>query len=191
MPDRTPSEADERLSALSDEVFQSAGDVFVLDARDIEELKQQASANARGRCRICLHADSAATLQQMVIAIHRDCYFVPHAHCNKTECFQLLEGVIAVLLFTPEGSIDRVIRLSAAGPQPLYRLSARRFHTVIALSETAVYVETTEGPFAPSETEAACWAPGPQDLVAGRAYLHELRKQLERFGEGGSLLSLP
>jgi hypothetical protein len=47
----------------------------------------------------------------------------------------------------------------------------RQFHSLSIESELLVFLESTKGPFRLDESENAAWAPGPEDLVNGKAYI--------------------
>ena len=57
-----------------------------------------------------------------------------------------------------------------------YRMPTTVFHTIIFETEWLVYLETTTGPFEPSESEGAPWAPPQNAPEAGLAYLATLRE---------------
>ncbi len=55
-----------------------------------------------------------------------------------------------------------------------YKMPPGIFHTLIFKSDWLVFLETTIGPFDPSSSEAAPWAPPETDAAAGDAYLSRL-----------------
>lgn len=54
-------------------------------------------------------------------------------------------------------------------------MPARQYHSIAIESELLVFAESTKGPFRPDDLENASWAPGPQDLLAGRAFIAAVR----------------
>lgn len=126
----------------------------------IEELKEMAARTPLKRARLCLHLSKEDLVQEMVIALHRDTYLRPHRHQNKTESFHMIEGEVCVCFFEESGEIRQTLRLSADLKKTfLYRLSDPLWHTVIPLTEFAVFQEVATGPF--SASEYPLWEPHP------------------------------
>lgn len=108
-------------------------------------------------------------------------YISPHAHRGESESFHMLEGELTVVLFANDGRIDRVVDLSANGPQALYwRLAASTCHKVVLSTRLAVFDETTNGLFIPSDVDYPIWSPDERELIGASAFLDH---QLEDVGE--------
>lgn len=124
----------------------------------IEQLKNMALTAPLKRARTCLHGSHEDVVQEMVIALHRDTYIRPHRHQNGTESFHMIEGAVLVVFFEETGNVLKTLRLEAdIRATFLYRLSASFWHTVIPLTEFAVFHEVAKGPFGASEYPA--WEP--------------------------------
>jgi cupin fold WbuC family metalloprotein len=167
---------------IRDEVF-VADEPVVKVARDaIETLKCLAGGTARRRVRLCAHRQTADTLHEMLIVLHRGTYVRPHRHVNKSESFHIIEGTLMVVLFSDQGAIREVIPMGSytSGRHFYYRLAKPTYHTVLLETEQAVIHETTNGPFNPHETEFAPWSPAENDAVEAARYQAELLDSVER-----------
>ena len=140
-------------------------------------IKKVAPTTPRKRCRICFHPNSRALAHEMLIAIHASSYVRPHRHLGKTETLNALEGRVTALLFDDAGGVTERLPMGpyGSGRAFFYRMPENVFHTIVLESEWFVYLETTSGPFEPSLSEAAHWAPTESDPEAGHAYLATLR----------------
>jgi hypothetical protein len=59
------------------------------------------------------------------------------------------------------------------------------FHTILITSEWLVFHETTAGPFDPSRTVFAAWAPDGSDAVTAADYMARLASDVNRFVRTG------
>jgi cupin fold WbuC family metalloprotein len=171
-----------RLVSAKTTTYVLQDDVAVIDAELIADLKRAAQSDPLKRARICLHRSPTDSLQQMIIAHHRDTYTHPHRHRSKAESFHLLEGRLAVILFNDAGSEERTIVLSELGTRDpsIYRLSTSLWHTVLPLTEYAVFHEITNGPFVSGDGDLAPWAPEETNIAGVRAYKQKLLELLHR-----------
>lgn len=130
----------------------------------IQELKDLAQRHPSRRARVCLHHDSTAATQEMVLAVHKSSYLRPHRHpANKSESYHVIEGEMDVNIFAPDGALERVIRLTAKGRGGaegfMYRSTNGVWHQPVAVSEWVIYHETYTGPFVKEfDVEYAPWA---------------------------------
>jgi cupin fold WbuC family metalloprotein len=169
-----------QTARINDEVH-VAGDRIVKVARhDLALLKTAAGSSRRRRARLCAHKSTQNPLHEMLIVLDGATYVRPHRHPGKSESFHVVEGAVTVVVFTNDGQIDEVIDMGDyhSGKLFYYRLEDPAFHTVLVHSDQAVIHETTNGPFDPTQTQFAPWAPAEEDEVAGRAYLRELARRL-------------
>ncbi|MBO4223590.1 WbuC family cupin fold metalloprotein [Bradyrhizobium neotropicale] len=165
-----------RIHQVSPEAFYSDGGFLAADNSVVSLLKTKAKDSPRRRCRLCFHASTDASQQEMLIVMHRSSYVRPHRHVSKVETLTIIEGNCDALLFDEAGRVTQVISMSAAPGEGcfFYRMPDGIFHTLIFRSEWLVFLETTIGPFDPAMTEQATWAPPETTPDAGRAYLSKL-----------------
>src|SRR2546422_3473323 len=110
-----------KLRKISDEVFYTDGDIVSFAAADLEFLKQQTLRNRRKRARLCTHRNVDDPLHEMIIVNLHDTYVRPHKNTNKPKSFQMLEGVMDVVVFDDAGHVTGATRLGAyASGYPSY-----------------------------------------------------------------------
>jgi cupin fold WbuC family metalloprotein len=170
-----PSDLIEKASG----VFYTNSSLVNLDSGMISFLKDQARVNLMRRARVCAHPDPDADQHDMLIVSHRETYVAPHRHLTKSESFLIVEGAATALLFTEDGRHVERLRMGAAGSGLpfFYRMPARQYHSLSIESEFLVFAEATKGPFRSEDMESAPWAPAPQELAAGRAFIESLRSK--------------
>ncbi len=145
-------------------------------SRDIvEDLRRRALQSPKRRARICAHQSTDAPVHEMVIALAGGCYIRPHKHTAKSESFHMIDGELDIVLFDDDGQVIRTIPLSPQGTF-FYRNDASTFHTVIVRSAVAIFHETTKGPFVPSDTTYAPWAPDETDAAAAQSFAARLAR---------------
>ena len=171
------------LDKVNDEVFVDPTLIVRLGEAEIEFLKQQARSSPRGRARICAHKDTQDPLHQMLIALSSAGYVRPHKHLDKAESFHVVEGEGDVVVFKENGEISEVIPLGSHGSSKpfFYRLPAGYYHTILVHGEFLVVHEVTTGPFIPTQTEEAPFAPEAIQDGASREYLSKLRDKAAVF----------
>jgi cupin fold WbuC family metalloprotein len=168
--------AAKELQEVSPEVLYSDGGFLAVDQDMVRLLKEKARLSPRRRCRLCFHASSDDLQQEMLIVMHRSSYVRPHRHLRRAETLAIIEGHCETLLFDPDGHVTEILRMSPAAEGGIffYKMPPGIFHTLIFKSDWLVFLETTIGPFDPSSSEAAPWAPPETDAAAGDAYLSRL-----------------
>lgn len=166
----------DRARVESAEVKYATGAVVTVDGRDVSQLKDDASKNARRRIRLCAHGSVDDRLHEMVIVHARDTYVRPHKHLGKSESFHVIEGDVDVVLFEDDGSIREVIRMGpfGSGRPFFYRIADPVFHTLLIRSAVLVFHETTNGPFRRADTVFAPWAPEDQDGAGVERFVADL-----------------
>lgn len=105
--------------------------------------------------------DYADPCQRLLNFLWRDSYIRPHRHAvdPKPETPVAIRGEIGCLTFDNRGEIVQQRRIIAGGECPAIVVEPREWHSVIALSETALFLEVKAGPFDPcAAKEPAAWA---------------------------------
>lgn len=170
---------------VSKEVLYTNGVITKVTQQDIGLLKKMAIENRRKRIRICAHKNTEDTLHEMIIVHSKGAYVRPHKHVNKSESFHMIEGKIKILIFENDGQIKETILLGDlySGEVFFFRISESFFHTVVPLSETVVFHETTNGPFIKEETIFAEWAPKEEDAEGQLLFFKNLEDKPESFSQ--------
>jgi len=154
--------------------------IVVVEDDDMRQVGELARRTTRGRARICAHGDPGDALHEMLIVLDRSTYIRPHRHHGRPESFHVVSGEADIVLFDDDGEISGVMEMGpfGSGRAFYYRMNEPRFHMVLVRSEQFVVHETTTGPFDPSGTEQAPWAPSEDDLDARRDYLAAVRARV-------------
>jgi cupin fold WbuC family metalloprotein len=171
-----------QLVATATGVFYSAHPLPMVDARLIAFLKGAAAAAPQRRARFCAHPDPDAAQHDMLIVSRRETYVAPHRHGDKTESFTVIEGLADVILFGDDGSVEAVLRMGPAstGLPFFYRMPVGRYHSLAIESEALVFIESTRGPFRADNCDNAPWAPGPNEIEAGCAFIGQTLRSARR-----------
>ncbi|MEM7620067.1 MAG: WbuC family cupin fold metalloprotein [Pseudomonadota bacterium] len=143
----------------------------------LEHLEKAAKTSERQRSRFILHKGHNDNVQEMVIAITSQTYIMPHRQKNRTKSYTLLNGKFGVIFFDEQGVISDVIKMDNEADRPvLVRFDADQWHSVVAGSDVAIYIETAQGPFEGSLW--ADWAPKSEDSNEGLDYLEFMKKSV-------------
>lgn len=170
------------LTEVGPGIFYSDRRIVTADKSTIEFLKETAACIPSKRARLCAHPSADADQHDMLIVSCRDTYVTPHRHLTKTETMLVIEGCAEAVTFDEVGVIADVIPMGTADSGRLffYRMPARTYHGLVIYSEVLVFLESTRGPFLPTDSEYAPWAPAPQDHIAGSRFIAKLRDHLPR-----------
>lgn len=170
------------LIQQSPQVFLMQSDIVVIGAREIDILKKSVINSVNGRVRINTHQSNMDLLHEMFIAIRKNSYIRVHKHPEKSEAFHIIYGSVRIVVFNDNGSIHRVIELSAndATKSFYYRLSKPYFHTLLIDSELAVIHEITNGPFIEGNTIFASFSPEESNLHECQIFYEGLIKKIKQ-----------
>lgn len=169
---------DEDLIRVNDEVFYLAAGKG-LTGRHMDFLYDQSNRNPRRRCRICLHENVESLIHEMVIVHHRSAYVPPHAHIDRVESIQVLDGRADLVLMTDAGDVSDVV--SVAGHRAgvtMFHIPAGMVHTLRIRSEWLLFKETIAGPFDPSKTFFPVWSPNE---AGGEGYMQTIDQAIDLF----------
>ncbi len=173
------------LVQTSPEVFLAEGPISTIGNEDIEVLRQAVRKTPKGRARINAHPGSDDELHEMIIAIEPGSYICPHKHPGKSESFHIIEGQVDIVVFSEAGNIERIVSLAAKGGRHpfYYRMSTPHFHTLIIRSDLLVVHEITNGPFLPTGTIYAAFAPEEDDSAKAAVFQADLVKRVAAIQE--------
>jgi cupin fold WbuC family metalloprotein len=170
-------------------VFHNKSDWVFVGEDWLHRLSEVARKSPLHRARLCLHRNEDDCVQEMVIAVTKDCLFRPHRHRAKSESFHIIKGELCILIFSDAGTpVEcQVLGPPGQGRAFYYRLCIPAWHSILPLTETVVFHESTSGPFVPSEAEFAQFAPteGPalkEFLVYSARSLGHLLPAVEQAG---------
>jgi cupin fold WbuC family metalloprotein len=142
----------------------------------LDELAAKAAASPRGRAHHNVHASPDDPVQRFFIVANRQSYFRPHRHQTRSELALILRGTFDVVTFDDCGCVlDRYV-VGADGDLFGYETPRGTWHTLIARTDGAAFLEVKEGPYDPATaTEFAPWAPAEADPSVPR-FLEWLRR---------------
>ena len=156
--------------------FFSGRDVVCLDQETVEEIKKMARETGED-VRLSLHRGPDDPFHEMIIFQHRDKYYRPKKHVTKAKSFHMIEGRMAVVVFSDDGIIVDACVLDGKS-RLIYRVAANLYHTDIPLTDYVVHHESTLGPFLGDADRV--FAPFSPDGTDRNAYLRYRDKILER-----------
>ncbi len=144
----------------------------------LRELAAEAAASPRRRKNRNFHRANEDQAHRLLNALEPDSYVVPHRHLDpaKDEAIVALRGRFGLVLFNPDGSVNRSAELAPDGAVVGVDIPHGTFHTVVALVPGSVFFEAKAGPYAAlTEAERAPWAPAEGTREA-ESYLEGLRR---------------
>ena len=170
-----------RTKTISDEVVVADEGIVAVGWQLLQELKQRAGGNVRQRIRLCAHTDVADLLHEMFIVHAKRAYIRPHKHLNKSESYHLIEGAVDCVVFDEAGRVTEVVPMAASPSKRAFfcRVPDGCYHTLLIRSDTAVFHETTRGPFNRADTVFAPWAPEEGDHQAVGVFLEQLAQMAD------------
>jgi cupin fold WbuC family metalloprotein len=156
-------------------------EVVVNNKNVLQELKNAALQNVRKRTLQMLHSSHAEELHTMINVFTKGSYAAPHVHwiekednapVKKGESFIVIEGTGKIILFSPEGVVEKVITLDAA-EQTMVWIPAGVWHTVVCTSEYFIVFENKTGPWVEGEDKLFHPAFPKEGDPAGEKYVKE------------------
>ena len=135
--------------------------IQLLDDALLDSLVARAAASPRLRSNHNFHQAPVDNPHRFLNALVRGTYCPPHRHQTvpKDESFVVLRGELAAFIFDDTGQIAEVHSLGERGLRGI-DIAAGFWHTIAALSPTAVCYEVKPGPWDPRvDKELAPWAP--------------------------------
>ncbi len=156
----------------------------IIDDKVIEALSLEARQSSRLRKNLNIHQDYDEPCQRLLNAVEPGSYIRPHRHLSppKPECFVLLRGRLAIVIFDDRGEVERVLELSRGAGTLGADIPDGTWHSIVSLEAGSVFFETKPGPYVPlSDKDWAPWAPAEGDPEAA-GYLERLLRIVSRTG---------
>lgn len=142
--------------------------VQLIDQALLDHVVSRAIGSERGRVNHNFHAGPEDNPHRFLNALTRGSYCAPHRHATppKAESFLVLSGEVLVVIFGEQGEIQERHVLGRAGLWGI-DIVPGAWHTIAAVSPTAVCYEVKPGPWDPAtDKEFASWAPREGDVRA-------------------------
>ena len=171
------------LCETSPEVFYVTGGQPLIDGTVLTFLQDRARVSPKRQSRICMHDSPQAPVHEMIIAHMQGFYVRPHRHLQKAEGYIVVQGNADLLTFDDDGQITSVTSLGApGGTAPYYlRMPTRTWHGLVVRSACVVFHEVSQGPFDPTLSQFAPWAPDGKDSAAIQAFMARIDAQILAF----------
>ncbi|HEY5757104.1 MAG TPA: WbuC family cupin fold metalloprotein [Steroidobacter sp.] len=126
----------------------------------LDEMAAKAAASPRRRAHHNLHGSSNDLVQRFVVVTQSDTYIRPHRHMTKSELCTIVRGRFECVVFDSDGTITKRSVIGEGTPNLAFELPSQTWHTLLALTDGAAFVEVKEGPYDPTTAaEFARWAP--------------------------------
>ena len=159
------------------EVIKNSEELLFINNELVEQIIEEASQSQRHMARLLMHFDHEDPVQEMLIAMGRDCAVMPNRSVGRSESLQIVKGELLLIIFDDNGNVVNRVEMGPAGSGKvfLYRLSSTPWHTMIPLTKMIVVHETLEGPFKQSSEPLPDWVPGDSESL--KRFLKEIEKQ--------------
>ena len=146
------------LKQVKPNVFRFLAPVKVIDSGLIEWLSDAARLSHNQSARICFHSQTSDACQRMLVAISEGAGFSPHRQNKESYVtYVMVKGLMRVCLHSIQGNTTESFCISADNlhekVNSVLELPANVYRSSKALTPTAVFFETCEGPFDDSMTE--------------------------------------
>ena len=103
-------------------------------------LLSDAKTSPRRRSHLLLHESHADPTQRLLVAFEQSSYIQPHRHPEQWEMIIPMRGTLTLLLFSDDGHVADIIELTA-GSIPISQITAGAWHTVVAMTSSALMLE--------------------------------------------------
>ena len=140
--------------------------IQAITAKKLDELQAQAKASPRLRTIHCFHEGDWEHCHRMLNALCVGTYVRPHRHVDQhqSECFILLRGKLALLIFDDEGTVDAAHSLVLSPADGIYGMDIPPliWHTLVALEDSVIYEvkgHPNGGFVAERDKSFALWSP--------------------------------
>ena len=155
----------------------------------LDELTAKANASPRLRAHHNIHPSPADPVQRFLVAARRDSYFRPHRHLTKSELALAIRGHFDVLTFDANGGVTGRYGVGSDTPNIGFETPQATWHTLLAVTDSAAFLEIKEGPYDPATAaEFAPWAPpeGHEAVPAFQQWLRQVQPGSAAFPHGSA-----
>ena len=160
------------------EVIKNSEELLFINNKLVEQIIEEASQSQRHMARLLMHFDHENPVQEMLIALGRNCAVMPNRSVGRSESLQVVQGELLLVIFDDNGNVLKRIEMGPAGSDKvfLYRLSSTPWHTMIPLTKMVVVHEALEGPFKQSSEPLPDWVPSDSESL--KRFLKEIEMQV-------------
>lgn len=135
-----------------------------ISTKQVEEMLTAAESSPRKRSHIIVHESHDEPVQRIMIGMRRGTYVRPHRHATVGEFGVVISGHCSLLCFDDDGNLTSRHEMGPDQKTSAYDLKENEWHSLIVMSDEAVFFECKAGPFNPDNAaEFAEWAPAEGD----------------------------
>ena len=118
-------------------------------------LDNDALVSDRMRSHLNLHSSFDDKVQRLLISLVKGSYVEPHYHAlpHQWEMFVVIEGVIEVVFYTPNGRMEQRLLVGEGQECKVIEFAPNDIHSVKCVSDKALMLEIKEGPFSPEKAK--------------------------------------
>ena len=154
----------------------------IIDQKRLDRLSNKAAAAKRRRQNLNLHDDYADPCQRLFNAMEPGTYVRPHRHLDpsRPECFMAIRGRMALVVFTDDGEVDRIVPFGNGCETVAIDLPPTMWHSLVSLEAGSIFFETKPGPYVRlSDKDFAPWSPAEGSAEA-ESYLANLMEKVSQ-----------
>ena len=156
------------------EVIKNSKELLFINSEIVAQIKNEAQQSSRLMARLLMHLSHEDPVQEMLIAMGRECVVTPNRSVGQSESLQVVEGELLLVVFNDNGEPIQKVEMGSPGSGKtfLYRLCSTPWHTMIPLTKMVVVHETLQGPFKNSSEPLPDWI--PVDSAGMRQFMLEI-----------------
>jgi len=126
-----------------------------ISSSQVADLLKLAQNSPIKRARACLHGSDSELLHVMLIVALKESDIPIHRHGNRDEYYVVLDGKLELSLYDEVLSVKEEKSLNPYGSPGVFTNFVRtnEWHQIKILSEFAVFLEITQGPFRREATD--------------------------------------
>ena len=154
----------------------------IIDRNKLDRLSNEAAAAKRRRQNLNLHDDYADPCQRLFNAMEPGTYVRPHRHIDpsRSECFMAIRGRMALVVFTDDGEVDRIVPFGDGFETVAIDLPPAMWHSLVSLESGSIFFETKPGPYVRlSDKDFAPWSPA-EGSTEVESYLANLLEKVSQ-----------
>ena len=160
------------------EVIKNSEERLFINNDLVDQIIGEAKQSQRHMARLLMHFDHEDPVQEMLIAMGRNCAVMPNRSVGRSESLQVVQGELLLIIFDDNGNVVKRVEMGPTGSGKvfLYRLSSTPWHTMIPLTKMVVVHETLQGPFKQSLEPFPDWVPGDSESL--KRFLKEIEMKV-------------
>lgn len=138
----------------------------ICDNSLLQKLFKEAANSPRKRTHYEMHSGQHDRIQKFLNILQPGSYIPPHRHPEKGkwESFQIITGVVKVVIFSEDGVVEDCVVLSHDSGTYIAEIAEKQWHSIVALEKNSALLELKPGPYDPKAAKHfANWAPNEEE----------------------------